>query len=677
MSGPSYSGLYFDIYAAATPLGSRLVRLTNQVYLDGTTFRVEYNGTGSGQIVINAAQAECTEANFAKGNYVRVVYADGVCSGETLGGFFLMEGDFQTLSAKEGGGRNLRFGGPGALSYLSRAVVWNHSYVGSSVDDPTLTPRTDGQFHFPTSRPGPILDRFLREATDGDRPQAPLPDLTWDFDSSDDSASSAWGTDYTDDFTVAIGTGYIDLLVNIIKTGISVRMTGGLLMQAFDGDYGTDRHSASFGAGKVRLLAGTNIAADLSRAIRQSAEVSHLLVQGDGTDPADMQAVHETTYPYVQEGFLNYGPTLDAGGLSAVGEQQLVLRKAMTDTATCPIVPGNDPTNGYYTPGFPGGSGHFWVGDTVTLHTGTGEWDYNELSIRVAAIQWILNPSNGVWTPQVELGSTYIPLSGPNGSIVGTSVLPTSQGCTCPPPAIACLADEGGAVIIDWNWGSGIEPTLVTEPCATGPASSNWGAGLDSGGTPPGSYTVLNHDNGTRSFPVTAGDHLTVEATIWQFNNDPIMEVRWYDSGCTLLATDILYCGVIGAGWTTLAGSGVAPAGAICASVRMMTGGSTCTPAVGFSGYVQRLTVTGASTSDPLCGAGAYSTDIINYGPTYVQGAGPGYIPAGSTLPPPQASEVPYVNTTSGLSATDVQDAIDEIAGRDAGCLHLGHRRWR
>ena len=61
----------------------------------------------------------------------------------------------------------------------------------------------------------------------------------------------------------------------------------------------------------------------------------------------------------------------------------------------------------------------------------------------------------------------------------------------------------------------------------------------------------------------------------------------------------------------------------------MMTRGATCTPAVGFSGYVQRLTVTGASTSDPLCGAGAYSTDIINYGPTYVQGAGPGYIPAG------------------------------------------------
>ena len=144
------------------------------------------------------------------------------------------------------------------------------------------------------------------------------------------------------------------------------------------------------------------------------------------------------------------------------------------------------------------------------------------------------------------------------------------------------------------------------------------------------------------------------------------MEVRWYDSGCTLLATDILYCGVIGAGWTTLAGSGVAPAGAICASVRMMTGGATCTPAVGFSGYVQRLTVTGVSTSDPLCGAGAYSTDIINYGPTYVQGAGPGYIPAGSTLPPPQASEVPYVNTTSGLSATDVQDAIDEDTARIA-----------
>ena len=439
-----------------------------------------------------------------------------------------------------------------------------------------------------------------------------------------------------------------------------------LLFQAFQNGYGTDRSTAAFAAGKVRFVDGVNIGNDLSRTLQPTARKKVILVRGLSSDPAKMRQVIDSGAPE-GEAAVNYGLTDDPDVLDAVGAANIALRKAQSDIAIFPIVPGDDDTVGLYHPSWPGDGGHFWLGDTVTIASGSGELDFDDLNLRVAAISATLG-SGPLWEITVELGATYYDFGKP-GEIQGSAV-PPGGGCTCPTPGPVCVPASGGATIIDWNWGSGVEPTLITDHCTTGPASANWGQGLGSGdGSVTGYYTPLNHDAGTRTFPVTAGDNVTVDAIVWPFNNDPIVVVNWYDSGCSLLSSDILYCGVIGDGWNTLSGSATAPTGAAYACVVMGTGGGACSWGVGFTGYVQRLTVTGASIPDALCAiGGAYgaSNPPFVYGSDYAPSGSGRYVEIGSTIPAPRADQVPYANTDSGLAATDVQAAIDEDTARIA-----------
>jgi hypothetical protein len=71
-----------------------------------------------------------------------------------------------------------------------------------------------------------------------------------------------------------------------------------------------------------------------------------------------------------------------------------------------------------------------------------------------------------------------------------------------------------------------------------------------------------------------------------------------------------------------------------------------------------------------LCGEGAYGTDIIQYGPTYDPSTSydqSRWIPAGATIPAPNAAQVSYDNGDSALTAGNVQDAIDALAAAASG----------
>jgi hypothetical protein len=393
--------LAFDIFPAATPLGTRLVRLTSEHLMVGTGFRVELDGNGSGQIVMNRNQPEVTAANFAQDNYVKVFDLD-ISTTIPLGGFFLNDSQVQILSKDEEGGETIRFGGAGAISYLNRAVLWNTNYV-SFGNDAQFGPRADGNWYWYNDQYGDILKRMIDEAQDSDRPQNPLPDLTYDWTSNTDSAGDAWDS-FDGNYTLAIGTNYLDIVSRFRDLGLTILMSGDLLLQAYQNAYGTDRSSATFAAGKVRLVnvngaAGANIRDDLSRELNSRIKLSRVLVRGDSTTPTSMVTRTAGAYNVVREGFIEFPSSTVVSVLNAVGDQGLQVRSDSADQPFPKHLVGLDELNGLYSP-FPPEpsyeSSTYWLGDTVRVHTGTEIGDYNEADLRIYTINWMLD-ENGNW----------------------------------------------------------------------------------------------------------------------------------------------------------------------------------------------------------------------------------------------------------------------------------------
>lgn len=664
--------LAFDIFPAATPLGSRLVRLTNQDYLLGTGYRHEGVGTGSGQIVISSLHAACTATNFAKRNFVQVVDLDLGGSGEKVGAFFLESGDFQAVSQKEEGGRILTFGGPGALSYIGRAVMWNHNY-DPLASGPGFSPRDDGIWHWITSKLGDDLVRIFREAEASGRPQHPIPDMTRDFTAGPefgtglDSSGAAWVD--ASPFQLPVGMNYIDAIQEWIKLGFAFDMSPDLEMHAWQpGNRGTDRSSATFASGKVRFEKGINIDADLSRALQPSAEVTDLLVEGINTTLSEMVEVHSGSSSPTQEGWLQYGETSDATVLTHVGEQNLAQRLLQTDKATFPFMPGTTPLSGIYTPSPPGGSGHFWVGDIVRLHTGTSAWDYNEVNLEVAAINWVLRAA-GDWEINVELGAAYYQFQGPLGlTPVGPPTV--NQPCSCGPiPAPACIPASALVLFAGDYRGCSLPTVDASRPCTGIGGSQTWaptvsndpmGVGLAScaGG--------LSHDSGSQAFAVTPGAPITATAGVARYNDFASIVIRFFNSSCAYMSGQDLASDAVALDYfsfTDVTVSGTVPAGATSASVILKTGAFGS--GVGLTGALGYYSVNGGT--DPLCGAGAWDgSNVVTYGADYIPGPAGQYIPAGSQLPAPAAGVVPITDAGSYFTNGFVEGALQELGGEVA-----------
>ena len=497
------SNLRFEIYPAATPTSGLLATFNSDDYEEGTELRQELNGTGSGRIVVHSAHPDVTAANFARGNYVKAIDLD-LGAGEAIGGFFLSEGDFVAVSRREEAGRILTFGGPGALGYLGRAAMLNEPYVASGTGVYN-GPRDDNLWHWGVANTiGSVIERILNEAQDVDRPTDPIPDLTFDFNDDTDSVNDPWDN-FTGSFTLAVGTNYLSAIETFMRLGVTIWVTPDLLLQAFQEEVGTDRSSATFAAGKVRFEHGENIAVgqagDLRHAIHETPRLKLLLVAGEGATPATMVQVIDAGAPLEKEGYLSYqnGSVDGVATLTDAGERDLALRAAETSTAILTTKPGDDEANGFYTPGWPGGVGHYWLGDTVTLHTGTAAYDFNEEPLRVAAIHWKLRAA-GDWEIVLELGSTYYSISQPK--IPGASA--PSGGCVCPHPP---SGPYGQGVTSEYLWtftDDQFDDTTGLYPVGS-PANSTWhpgyvhshvlqpGIGNDSEGSKPvigpGTYT--------------------------------------------------------------------------------------------------------------------------------------------------------------------------------------------
>lgn len=550
--------LVFDIFAATAPNGARLQRLTNQHYLAGTSPRVEHRGVGAGQIVVHSDDAWATAAIFAQKNWVKVIDLDlaptlsitgtastdvitvGASHGLNIGdmveftaltggsglstsavyyvtvvgasaievsatrggstadfttditagtlralvsvkdehhagllGFSLEEGDFDVLSSKEQAGRILTFKGPGGIYYLERGMLLDDRY------EPTQPARgsydVDGFWTWRDEPYGAILTRFVDEGQN--EPGTPLADLTIHFTRTVDSDGNAW-PNIDNEYQVPIGTDGLQLARDFTEKGLILTCGPNLDLRAFQ-SYGTDRSSATFTTGKVRFEGGINVSSDLKRAIVPRVDAARALVAGkDNTFEQVTYTDASLSAPAVNRWVLvDGGDTDDATTLQTIGKENLKARRRQTDSNRFPHLPGDDEANGLYTPGQ-----HYWLGDLVTLHTGSGEHDYNEQAIEVAGITWQLREA-GDWDPIVDLGAQYLDFGQRSFNAQVATAIKQAQttGLQLCDPTVAC---------------EDLPDALLTAGTADNGDAEDTGGGQWSGG----GYQTTHHFDGARSY---------------------------------------------------------------------------------------------------------------------------------------------------------------------------------
>jgi hypothetical protein len=392
----------FDIYPAATPNGSLLVRLlasgTGTKQAVELSARKVLHGSGEGMIRIHSSHAAATSANFTKRNYVKVVLVNGATETEWFG-FFMEQGDFGAISRREQAGRMLTFSGPGSLFYLDRALLLAEIYAPGQPRRGNL--QLDGQWGWNDIPYGAIMTRAMEEGYYA--PGNPLFYATWDFSRTEDSAAVAW-PNIDNEFTVPWGTSVYDLIASFIKLGLVVTVDADLTFHAWQ-TYGTNRTSATFAAGKIRFAHGVNIGNEVTRQIRASLERSHIFVVGDEFTSAVVSGGSSavTYYDTLQKQETNDGATL-----TAAGDRDLAQREIQSDAAfPVRVILDDDELNGLYVPGE-----HYDVGDIATIHTvppsgASGEHDFTNFAIEVAAIK-VEHDDAGNWFAVNELGAQYL-----------------------------------------------------------------------------------------------------------------------------------------------------------------------------------------------------------------------------------------------------------------------------
>lgn len=390
-------GLVFDVYAAAAPNGTLLATLTDA---KDKQFSVSLDGAGAGQFSLPRSSAQATAAIIAQGNLVKVRLTE--VSATAIGAFWMETGRFDLIGSNESGSEMLTFGGAGARAYLSRAIMWNQTFLAGEMGP------TDGEWPLYLGLNGPkagaILRRLIAESISVTRPQQPLPSLSFDFTYTLDSSGATWSaTPASGEFIAHVGDGLDQVIAALQSTvpSLVIQMDGNLGLHAYNA-FGVDRHSATFATGKVRLEKGINIATALTRELGASKIKTHMLVSGDPT----FYGTGSNALTPIREGFASSSGS-DVTSLNAIAAGQLALRSANADAIRVGVPYGNTPTTtGTYYPGPAGTSGHYWVGDSITVHTGTSGVDYNESTQRIAEIA-LGETEAGEVVVEVALGSTY------------------------------------------------------------------------------------------------------------------------------------------------------------------------------------------------------------------------------------------------------------------------------
>lgn len=227
------------------------------------------------------------------------------------------------------------------------------------------------------------------------RPVHPVPLLSIDFTYELDSDGNPWDlTPATAQFTARVTESVWAVVERLLATGtivVEMDVSGpGLLLRAFNrSTYGRDLTGLAFASDVVRLEAGVNIVSGLSRDRVRARAATHAWAAGD--DGTWALATHPDAATRVtREVAVAASGVTEGAALEAIGEVELDVRDDVVERLSVGILPGvlgvTNPLVGHYLPGPAGSSGHVWHGDTITLDTGAGEFDYADAPFRVAAI---------------------------------------------------------------------------------------------------------------------------------------------------------------------------------------------------------------------------------------------------------------------------------------------------
>lgn len=643
---------------------------------------------GTGAIRIKISRHHSQADLLQRDRYV-LVHSDG---GVVAGGF--LEKAEIDLSSKDGrGGEYIVWTGRGPMAVLERGVMDTDSDIDLGQDPIDGYWDLDNQGPMAgdsNAHPIPMLKRALVEIGLNDpNGISPVDHSSWTYDT--DSASAAVPFLDGEAQGANVGDDGLTLLARMDQLGgVVFRMSPLFKLDAYL-TYGTDR-SGAFGAGTVRFEKGVNVAATMQRKVRGAVNRTHLIVGGAERSYATVVDPDYAAGDVVRWGFLSVPEASDPTQLEAAGLAHIEARKRQTDTWVLPQHDhGDTPADGIYEPA--PGTGHYWLGDSVSLHSGTGLYDANEEVTPIAAITWQLktgDEANGDYWVIPEVGSTFNYEPGPanEGTVPGSQhriclVDPTIDDCvdvtaTFAPDNFDCDVPistgghwyQGG---IDTNDGSAgyYHFHSLPNPWAGYAFSDTWVAGQPhtvqirlrvAAGAAPCTVT-LGFATGLRSFTADKVTFIIGESD-WT-----VYDLEWTPQNTYVCDGVFNHDNVkIDLDWGSHSVDGVDFDG------QLVCIGTTQSPHAGSQPCAARgdhdhATVGAIAPGADDDGDAGHAVGTVWYdnstGDTYIlvdnsTGAAVWELIGGAST----AEDVSYDNTTSGLTADDVQEAIDELDDR-------------
>lgn len=483
-----------DLYPSDDPRdGARLRRFTQ---LQSARYIDPANGVGHLEFTLRGNSVDAGFLDPEGHQYVRVRQInDAVVDAGTLSGFDEVvvggailggEGDFNALT--ENSNKLLKITGYTLLGYLANEHMWSHTYIHGvfTGQDPLggvynlwnqSTIFANGDFK------GAMLWRTIyegqhfREAatythrhSDGleytdshgdDKLESAIEWLVPTFTAFLDSDGNAW-TERAGEFKAQVGETLLSVVGRLMEAGLYIRIdpdTWEIHAWQKD-DHGRDRTGVAWGANVIRFqkpttedTASGNILDDAVRGISPKKRATQVLA-GDGeTYGTATQAGPVPLHRYYPSDVSN----VDA--LDDISETQLEAMSDAGDVARVHFRTGASPATGSYRPFI-----DILHNDLSTLHNDTGQWDWDEAALPVAALE-LVKTKTKQWDAYAHLGSVYVSLAERGFQDALRQIIRQPGSHTHPPkPPICPLANyaisgtlEGGAGSVFPHASSGAE----------------------------------------------------------------------------------------------------------------------------------------------------------------------------------------------------------------------------
>jgi hypothetical protein len=538
---------HYDLYPRTDPRdGTRIRRFTK---LQRAMYR-DVIGVGSGAADIRSTDAEADDLDPLGEQYVRIVREDTTAETElVVAGFWINRFNHDTAVARET--KRLTFSGAGHLAYLARARMWSHTYMGAAGAGAGIT--TGAQDPFDDiwrlwnqgdwaggDYLGAVFHRVIMEAlsyqsgaythrhkdgefytdthADDRTGGSAISLITLGFDKDDDSDGNPWSVP-SGEFQASVGENVLSVTQRLMQAGLYVELDPDTFeLRAWENDeHRRDRTGGAWGANVVRFQAPTDGTVDTGNMLNDSEREinSHLkrtiMLAGGQDSYAKATASGDIRW----EGF-EPSTAAEGAALTQLASTQITARSEAADAGSVRMKLGTTPLSGRYRP---------WeevrLDDLVTVHTGTGEWDYDEATYPVAGLKIELQKS-GAWWAWAELGASFSP-----GADRRFQVHPPTAHTHPPNPELCRIGNPGTSsstrlyfseaagdvtpITVDAGWeastGTGSVDSLTTSPDNTFTASAS--------ATTSGGGDVAGRDVHIRSFlygPLSSAEAAVIAA---------------------------------------------------------------------------------------------------------------------------------------------------------------------